>query len=191
MPRKRRTLQDQEDAEQAKEVGLDALNGRDEHILDQLRKETFCLALLPPIGPPPAAPLDFTIFVTKLDDCPNLVVAAPQWTLEGVCGLFNRLPRRQFAHGKTAQVIESFVPIADNWFRFETEIVYVAGVAFEPPYHRAGDGGRWAHCADLRILSGETESRLRVIHVGLGPGRDPVFLHFLAPHGLVPKKLLL
>jgi hypothetical protein len=43
----------------------------------------------------------------------------------------------------------------------------------------------------LRILSGETESRLRVIHVGLGPGRDPVFLHFLAPHGLVPKKLLL
>jgi len=170
---------------------VDWLARRDEVALERFKEQGFALGFLPPIGPPANAQLDFSILVPKLSGISNLVVAAPQWTLEKVHELFERLPHRQFAHGKTAQVIESFVPVVDNWFRFETEIVYVAGVAHEPPYFWAAGDGRWAHCATLQVQGAGTDSRLRVIHVGLGPGRDQVFLHFLAPHGLVPKRLLL
>jgi hypothetical protein len=143
------------------------------------------------IGPPPEAPLDFTIFLTKLEGISNLVVAAPAWTLEKVFELFAGLPRRRVAHGQTVQVVESFVPAAENWFQFHSEIVYMAGVAHEPPYLRPAGDGRWAHCATIQIQGDGTESRLRTIHVGLGPGHDQLFLNFLAPHGLVPRKLLL
>jgi hypothetical protein len=143
------------------------------------------------IGPPPEAPLDFTVFLTKLEGTSNLVVAAPAWTLEKVFELFAELPRRRVAHGQKLQVFESFVPAAEHWFRFQSEIVYIAGIAHEPPYFRPAGDGRWAHCATLALQGAGAEKKLRVIHVGLGPSRDQVFLHFLAPHGLVPKRLLL
>lgn len=164
---------------------------RDQHVLELLRMEGFCLGCLPLIGPPPEAPLDFTVFLTKLEGISNLVVAAPAWTLEKVFELFVGLPRRRVAHGQTVQVVESFVPAAENWFRFQSEIVHMAGVAHEPPYFRAAGDGRWAHCTTIHIQGAGTDSKLRVIHIGLGPSRDQVFLHFLAPHGLVPKRLLL
>jgi hypothetical protein len=88
-------------------------------------------------------------------------------------------------------VVDSLVPAPEHWFRFQTEIVYVAGVAHEPPYHRAGNGHPWGHCATLALQGAGTESRLRVVHVGLGPSLDQVFLHFLAPHALVPRRVLL
>jgi hypothetical protein len=159
--------------------------------LDLLRSEGFCLACLPLLGPPPEAALDFTIFVSKLDGISNLVVAAPCWSLEKVQEMYENLPGRQFAHGKTAVVIDSFVPTAETWFRFQTEIVYVAGVAHEPPYHRAGDRNPWAHCATLALQSAGVESRLRVVHLGVGLSRDHLFLHFLTPHALVPRRVLL
>ena len=49
----------------------------------------------------------------------------------------------------------------------------------------------WAHCAMLALQSAGVESRLRVIHIGLGLSRDHVFLHFLTPHALVPRRVLL
>jgi hypothetical protein len=164
---------------------------RDTHVLDLLRSEGFCLACLPLLGPPPEAALDFTIFVSKLDGISNLVVAAPCWSLEKVQEMYENLPGRQFAHGKTAVVIDSFVPTAETWFRFQTEIVYVAGVAHEPPYHRAGDRNPWANCATLALQSAGVESRLRVVHLGVGLSRDHLFLHFLTPHALVPRRVLL
>ena len=170
---------------------LDWSEHRDGHVLELLRTEGFGLACLPLIGPPPEAPLDFTAVVSALGDITNLVVAAPCWSLEKVQAMFERLPDRQFAHGRTAQVVDSFVPAPEHWFRFQTEIVYVAGVAHEPPYHRAGDRNPWAHCAMLALQSAGVESRLRVIHIGLGLSRDHVFLHFLTPHALVPRRVLL
>lgn len=164
---------------------------RDTHVLDLLRSEGFCLACLPLTGLPDAAPLDFTVVVSRLDGIANLVVAAPCWSLERVQELYENLLGRQFAHGKTAVMIDSFVPAAEAWFRLQTEIVYFAGVAHEPPYHRAGDRNPWAHCATLALQGAGTESRLRVVHVGLGPSRDHVFLHFLTPHALVPRRVLL
>jgi len=164
---------------------------RDTHVLDLLRSEGFSLACLPLVGPPPDAPLDFTIFVSRLDGITNLVVAAPCWSLEKVQEMYEKLPGRQFAHGMSARVIDRFVPSAEIWFRFQTEIVYVAGVAHEPPYHRAGNGSPWAHCATLALQSAGVESRLRVIHIGLGLSRDHLFLHFLTPHALVPRRVLL
>jgi hypothetical protein len=89
---------------------LDWSEHRDGHVLDLLRQESFCLAFLPLTGPPHEAPLDFTIFVGRLDGIPNLVVSVPGWTLEKVHQLYDRLPGRQFAHGMSAQVTESFVP---------------------------------------------------------------------------------
>lgn len=87
---------------------------------------------------------------------------------------------------------DSFVPAAENWFRSQTEVVYMAGIAHEPPYFRAAGDGRWAHCATITLQAAEAEkSRLRVVHIGLGRGGDRVFLDFLCLHGLVPKKLLL
>jgi hypothetical protein len=164
---------------------------RDRNVLDLLRTEGFCLVCLPLVGPPPEAPLDFTIFVSKLDGIPNLVVSALGWSLEKAQELFERLPGRQFAHGKTAVVTDSFVPAPEHWFRFQTEIVYVAGVAHDPPYYRAGDGRPWAHCATLALQGAGTESRLRVVHISVGLSRDHVFLHFLAPNALVPRRVLL
>ncbi|HRZ47532.1 MAG TPA: hypothetical protein P5555_20340 [Candidatus Paceibacterota bacterium] len=164
---------------------------RDLHVLDLLRQEGICLACLPLVGPPSEAPLDFTIVVSRLEGITNLVVAAPCWSLERIHQLYDGLPGRQFAHGKTAVVIDRFVPSAEIWFRFQTEIVYVAGVAHEPPYHRAGNGSPWAHCATLALQSAGVESRLRVIHIGLGLSRDHLFLHFLTPHALVPRRVLL
>jgi len=164
---------------------------RDTHVLDLLRSEGFCLACLPLTGLPDAAPLDFTVVVSKLEGITNLVVAAPCWSLERVQEMYENLPGRQFAHGKTAVVIDRFVPSTETWFRFQTEIVYVAGVAHEPPYHRAGDRNPWAHCATLSLQGAGVESRLRVVHVGVGLSRDHVFLHFLTPHALVPRRVLL
>ena len=43
----------------------------------------------------------------------------------------------------------------------------------------------------LALQSAGVESRLRVIHIGLGLSRDHVFLHFLTPHALVPRRVLL
>jgi hypothetical protein len=174
-----------------KEEWLAWIEHRDRHVPELLRTEGFCLACLPLTGLPPEAPLDFTAIVSTLEGINNLVVAAPCWSLEKVQAMFERLPGRQFAHGKTAVVTDSFAPPAETWFRFQTEIVYVAGVAHEPPYHRAGNGRPWAHCATLTIRDAGEESQLRVIHVGLGPSRDQVLLHFLAPHGLVPRRVLL
>lgn len=174
-----------------KEECLAWIEHRDRHVLDLLRTEGFCLACLPLVGPPPEAGLDFTTVVSALEGITNLVVAAPCWSLEKVEGMFERLPGRQFAHGKTAQVVDSLVPAPEHWFRFQTEIVYVAGVAHEPPYHRAGDRNPWGHCATLALQGAGTESRLRVVHIGVGLSRDHVFLHFLAPHGLVPRRVLL
>jgi hypothetical protein len=91
----------------------------------------------------------------------------------------------------SARVIDQFVPAAETWFRFQTEIVYVAGVAHEPPYHRPGSSSPWAHCATLALQGAEVESRLRVVHLGLGPSRDQVFLSFLTPNALVPRRVLL
>ena len=170
---------------------LDWSEHRDGHVLELLRTEGFGLACLPLIGPPPEAPLDFTIVVSRLEGLPNLVVSVPGWSLEKVQELYERLPGRQFAHGMSARVIDKFVPAPEHWFRFQTEIVYVAGVAHEPPYHRVGDGSPWAHCATLALQSAGVESRLRVIHIGLGLSRDHVFLHFLTPHALVPRRVLL
>lgn len=164
---------------------------RDLHVLDLLKTEGFCLACLPLIGPPPEAALDFTILVSRLEGIPNLVVAAPCWSLEEVHQLYDRLPGRQFAHGMSARVIDRFLPSTEIWFRFQTEIVYVAGVAHEPPYHRAGDRGPWGHCATLALQGAGVESRLRVVHIGVGLSRDHVFLHFLTPHALVPRRVLL
>lgn len=170
---------------------LDWSEHRDGHVLELLRTEGFGLACLPLIGPPPEAPLDFTTVVSKLEGIHNLVVAAPCWSLEKVQEMYEKLPGRQFAHGMSARVIDKFVPAAERWFSFQTEIVYVAGVAHEPPYHRAGDRNPWAHCAMLALQSAGVESRLRVIHIGLGLSRDHVFLHFLTPHALVPRRVLL
>ncbi|MDH7503201.1 MAG: hypothetical protein QHJ82_10905 [Verrucomicrobiota bacterium] len=116
-----------------KEEYLTWADHRDRHVLELLRTEGFYLACLPLIGPPPEAALDFTVFVSKLDGITNLVVAAPCWSLEKVHQLYDGLPGRQFAHGNTAVVIDRFVPSTEVWFRFQTEIVYVAGVAHEPP----------------------------------------------------------
>lgn len=170
---------------------LDWSEHRDTHVLDLLRSEGFSLACLPLVGPPPDAPLDFTIFVSRLDGIPNLVVSVPGWSLEEVHQLYDRLLGRQFAHGRTALVVDSFVPAPEHWFRLQTEITYVAGVAHEPPYHRAGDRNPWAHCATLALQGAGVESRLRVVHIGVGLSRDHVFLHFLTPHALVPRRVLL
>jgi hypothetical protein len=164
---------------------------RDEIVLEQLKEQGFCLATMPVLGAPAQARLDFTYYLAELDGCPNLVVSAPAWTREEVSKLFEELPRRQLPHGMTVQVIDSFDPAPGNWFRFETEIVRVAAVLADPPYEGGAERIPWGHCATIRIQGAGTESRLRVIHVGLGPGRDSVFLNFLAPHGLVPKRLLI
>ena len=163
---------------------------RDRNVLELLKAETFVLACLPLVGPP-EAPLDFTNFISRLDGIPNLVVSVPGWTLEKVHQLYDRLPGRQFAHGMSAQVTDSFVPAAETWFHHQTEIIFLAGVAHEPPYYRGGDGSPWAHCATLSLQGAETESRLRVVHIGVGLSRDHVFLHFLTPHALVPRRVLL
>ncbi len=162
---------------------------RDQLVVEQLKEEGFCLAFLPLVGPPPGFPLDFTVFLTRLDGSPNLVVATLNWTLEKVSAMFEQLPRRQLAHGTTIQVIDSFDPAAGDWFPQVTPIIYVAGHVFEP-HDGVADYRRWAHCATISIHGPGMESRLRVIHVGIGPGRDSVFVNFLAPHGLVPKRLL-
>ena len=174
-----------------KEEWLAWADYRDQHVLDLLRSEGFCLACLPLTGPPPEAPLDFTILVSRLEGITNLVVAAPCWSLEKVQTMFEELPGRQFAHVKTAVMTDSFMPSAETWFRFQTEIVYVAGVAHEPPYHRAENGRPWAHCASLALQGDGAESRLRVIHIGVTLSHDHVFLHFLTPHALVPRRVLL
>jgi hypothetical protein len=88
-------------------------------------------------------------------------------------------------------VTDAFDPAPGNWFRFETEIVYVAAVVADPPYAGGAERIPWAHCATLNIVGAGTESELRVIHVGLGPGRDAVFTDFLGHHALVPKRLLI
>jgi hypothetical protein len=128
--------------------------------LELLRTEGFGLACLPLIGPPSEAPLDFTAVVSALGDITNSVVAAPCWSLEKVQEMYVRLPGRQFAHGKTAQVVDSFVPAAEHWFRFQTEIVYVAGLAHELPYHRAESGSPWVHCAARQRIDDRTRHAL-------------------------------
>jgi hypothetical protein len=190
MPGKHR-LQDQEDAELAKEVAFDGMKRRDEIVLELLREQGFCLATMPVLGAPAQVRLDFTYYLPQLDGCPNLVVSAPAWTREEVSKLFERLPHRQLPHGMRVRVTDAFDPAPGNWFRFETEIVYVAAVVADPPYEGGAERIPWAHCATLNIVGAGTESELRVIHVGLGPGRDSVFVNFLAPHALVPKRLLI
>jgi hypothetical protein len=180
-----------EDDDSFKDDILDWMKHRDYLTLEALRTEGFCLATMPVFGAPAQARPDFTYYLPKLDGCPNLVVSAPAWTTEEVSELFRGIHQRQLAHGKTAQVIDTFDPAAENWFRFQTETVYIAGVALNPPYDGGVERTPWAHCASLKIQGAGTESRLRVVHIGLGPGRDPVFLNFLTPHGLVPRRLLL
>jgi hypothetical protein len=169
---------------------------RDKVILEALKAEGFCMACLPPVGTPANAQPDFTMFLPSLDGSPNLVVAAPHLTLEIVERTIRELPQRQFADGTTIQVIDdfesNFCPSAEDWFRFQTEIVYIAGVVPDPPFAQGGlERGQWAHCVKLKIRSAGTEFLLRVIHLSLGPGPDAVLLHFLTPHGLVPRKILL
>ena len=190
MPRRQRQIPDEDDAEQAKDIALSGMKRRDELILELLKTEGFCLAFLPLVGPPPDFPIDFTVFLPKLDSSPNLVVAVPLWTSGKVNELMKQLPRRQLAHGMTIQVIDSFEPAADDWFPQVTPIIYVAGHVFEP-HDGVADHSRWAHCATIDLHGPAPETRLRVIHVGLGPGRDSVFVNFLAPHSLVPRRLLL
>jgi hypothetical protein len=190
MPRKRRNLQDREDAELAKEVAFEGMKRRDELVLELLKTEGFCLGCLPLFGPPPEFPLDFTVFIARLDGSPNLVVATLNWTLEKVSEMFEQHPSRQLAHGTAIEFVDGFEPAVDDWFPQVTPIIYVAGHVFEP-HDGVADHRRWAHCATIRVQGAGTESRLRVIHIGLGPGRDSVFVNFLAPHGLVPRRLLL
>ena len=110
------------------------MNHRDKLVLEELRTEGFCLAFLPPIGPPANAQLDFTVFLPGLDGSSNLVVAAPHLTREIVERTIEELPHRQFADGMTFQVADRFIPAPENWFRFQTEIVYIAGVGADPPF---------------------------------------------------------
>ncbi|MGO9201351.1 MAG: hypothetical protein ACLQM8_12580, partial [Limisphaerales bacterium] len=105
------------------------------------------------------------------------------------------LPQRDFEDGKTIQVKAD--PLPENWFEFEdffqfkTEVIYTAAVHADPPYAgKRRNREAWAHCADLKILRPGNESRLRVIHLWPGPGHDAVFLNFLIPHRLSPKKVL-
>jgi hypothetical protein len=189
-----REEQDQPDHEARKTLYVEHLEDwnqrRDKLVLEALSKEGFCLGFLPPVGTPADAQPDFTVFLPSLDGIPNLLVAAPHLTLAKVKGTIEELPKPQFQ--ATGDFESSFEPLAESWFRFQTEIVYVTGAAAGQPAAQGGVAhGPWAYCASLRILRAGTESRLRVIHIGLGPGRDPVFLHFLAPHGLVPRRLLL
>jgi hypothetical protein len=168
---------------------VDWLARRDEVVLERLKEQGFALGFLPPTGPPVNAQLDFSILVSKLNGISNLVVAAPQWTLEKVYELFERLPRREFAHGKSATVVAAFTPSPENWIRCETEILHIAGAAFEPPYDGGAGRTPWAHCATLNVFGAGTKSQLTVIHVGgIGPGRDAVYL---GQHSLVPRLVLL
>lgn len=189
MPRRRRHIQDEDDAEQAKDVALGGMKRRDELTLELLKMEGFLLACLPLVGPPPDLQLDFSAFIPKLDGIPNLVVSAPSWTPEQVHRLFEQLPHRRFEHGTAFQVIDSFDPAADDWFPQVTPITYLVHVF--AAHGQAADYRRWAHCATIRIEGAGTESKLRVIHVGVGHDRNAVLLDFLIPHSLRPRRLLL
>ncbi len=169
---------------------LSWLARRDEIVLEQLKDQGFCLATMPVLDVPAQARLDFTYYLPKLDGCPNLVVSAPAWTNKEVSELFEALPHRQLPHGKTAELIDAFDVSPGNWFRFQTEFVYMAGAVFDPPYGR-GVETPWAHCATLKIVGAPTKSEVRVIHVGgIGSARDAVYFNFLGHHSLVPGRVL-
>lgn len=190
MPRRRRQLPDQDDAEQAKDIALGGMKRRDEITLELLKTEGFILACLPLMpGPPPDLQLDFSAFIPKLDGIPNLVVSAPSWTLEEVYRMFEQLPHRRFENGTAIQLEDDFEPSAADWFPTVTPITYLVHV-FAAHGHVA-DYGRWAHCALIRIENAGTESKLRVIHVAVGHDRNAVLLDFLIPHRLAPKRVLL
>jgi hypothetical protein len=164
----------------------------DEMLLTALKEEGFSLAFLPSGGPPANVNLDFSIFLPDHDGSPNLVVAAHHLSLAIVDETINRLPHRQFTDGTSIQVLESRWPGADNLFRFSTLTLRISGAAGVPAYAPPEILlGRWAHYARLNIRKEHSETQLGVLHIGLGPGHDPVHLNFLAPHGLVPKRLLL
>jgi hypothetical protein len=164
---------------------------RDEIVLEQLKEQGFCLATMPALGVPAQARLDFTYYLPKLDGCPNLVVSAPAWTREEVSELFEELPDRQLPHGRTVQLLDAFIPAVENWFRFETEVVYIDGAAIDPPYQGSTGRTPWAHCATLKIVGAATKSEVRVIHVGgIGSARDAVYFNFLGHHSLVPRRIL-
>jgi len=180
-----------------KEETEDMLRERDKSLLEALAAEGFCLGFLPPAGAPAGgAQPDFSVFLPDVRGVLNLVVSAPHLRLQDVLRTLGDLAQRQLADGRTIKAVGglkcNFQPLVENWFRFQTEIVYIAAAAADPPFNQVGfDVGPWAHCACLRIQCGGTKTRLRVIHVGLGPGHDKVYLHFLIPNALVPKRLLL
>lgn len=167
---------------------------RAETILAALKTEGFCLAFLPPVRPPAHVQRDFTHYLPSLNGIPNLVVAAPHLTLEFVKKTIDELPQRHFGDGTTIEEINkdgyNYNPATNILFSFQTEIIYVAGIAANPPYAQ-GDLNPvpWAHCVELKIKGAGPGRQLRVIHIGL-PGRDQLYLNFLIPHGLLPTRLL-
>ena len=166
---------------------------RDEDVLKALRKEGFCL-VLPPAGPPGNATLDLCSLWPWLDGCPNLVVSVPHQAQCNVKTAIKALERCQFDDGTVITVLEdeAFEPIPENWFRSKTEIIHLPGPVADPPFAQGGlNREHWGHYAELSLRRGQTETKLSLIHVGLGPDRDRVLLDFLAPHRLLPRTLFL
>ncbi len=161
-------------------------------ILTALREEGFCMACLPAAAPPANAPLDVTTFLPVLDGSPNFVVAAPHLTPGLVRGVIDGLPEREFEDEVTIQVvgiIHSNIQITvESRFRSQARIRYVAALAAEPPHEHGGLAPeRWIHRVERTLHGATTDLPLRVIHIGLGPGRDPVFLDLLARMAWCPK----
>ncbi len=163
---------------------------REKKVLTALKRRGFCLAFLAPSDGPAGERPDFTVFLPSLGGCPSLIVAVRVLTLPMVEKTIQELPQRSFADGTKIQLADEFYPTSEGWFRFQTEIVYMADAAVNPPFPN-GNLDRWAHCADLTVTSAGKKPRpLRVIHVHPGPSRDDVFLNFLIPHRLVPRIVL-
>ena len=60
-------------------------------------------------------------------------MAVPILRTEKVFKIFEERLDRQFTGRKMAQVIHINFPAVGNVFRFQTEIIYIFGVAVEPP----------------------------------------------------------
>jgi hypothetical protein len=179
-------LLDQEEAEEAKEIWYESQVYRDQFVLERLRAEGFCLGVLEADSDPDS---DFLIYLDGLGGWPNLLVAAPAHTLAQLRSFYAELPHWQFEDGTRIEVLGTFFPDPNAWFRFQTEVVFRRNGEFVPAAVQPDNSEpRWAHCADLQIIRAGVQSRLRVIHVSLD--KDSIFSSLLAPQSLVPRRLV-
>jgi hypothetical protein len=179
----------QDNNDNFKQEMLDDLNFQDYAALEELRTESFCHVCLPPPTPPAEQDADFFPYLEYLGDSANLVISSRYLAREKVEKFWDEMPQGRWPDGADFKVVDLFWHAAENWFRFETEIVIAGQILMNPPFVAAEleQDNPWAHCATLKVIGTAGERRIRIIHVNV----RHVFVNFLIPNSLLPKRLIL